>query len=214
MTVHLTLLAALPIAGAVIVVCQVAYNHVPSWRIGESDRDVLVARRLCIVANAILVLVLYVAALALFGDRFVRDGRSIWWEPLSVLAWYDLGYYWLHRALHWRPLMRTVHGVHHRTRHPTVWEGLYVHPLDTALAHLLLFGCILIVGPVGLSSLLVVVVGHTVINALGHTNLRLPGRPMALANAWAVRHDAHHAQRNVNFGAITPVWDRLFGTAG
>ena len=109
--------------------------------------------------------------------------------------------------------MRLLHGIHHRISHPTTVESLYSHPVDTVIAFTLLFACMALVGPMGMTSFVVASLLYTTVFALGHANLHLPVRAMAPLNHWARRHDAHHAQRNVNYGSITPFWDWLFRTA-
>ena len=207
------LLLALVLTGTVALMCQWAHARFPAYRIADSGGDRIRGRRLNMAVNGGIVVGMYAIALTLFGDHLVREGPSQWYEPIVFLLVYDFAYYCLHRTLHRPALMRLLHGIHHRISHPTTVESLYSHPVDTVIAFTLLFACMALVGPMGMTSFVVASLLYTTVFALGHANLHLPVRAMAPLNHWARRHDAHHAQRNVNYGSITPFWDWLFRTA-
>ncbi|KAK9827400.1 hypothetical protein WJX81_007445 [Elliptochloris bilobata] len=50
---------------------------------------------------------------------------------LDVL--HDAWFYWTHRLLHWRPLYRHVHYIHHRSVAPTAFAGYSFHVAEAAL---------------------------------------------------------------------------------
>ncbi|MDE0061802.1 MAG: sterol desaturase family protein [Gammaproteobacteria bacterium] len=206
------LLIALVLTGAVVGSCQWAHFRFPGYRIADSNGARIAGRLLNLAFNLAIVAGMFTVALTQFGEHLIREGSSYWYEPIVFLLVFDLAYYCLHRTLHRPVLMRLLHGVHHRIRHPTAMESLYSHPVDTVIAFTLLFACMALVGPLGETSFVVASLLYMVIFGLGHANLDLPFRGMAPLNHWARRHDAHHAQRNVNFGSITPVWDWMFGT--
>ena len=52
----------------------------------------------------------------------------------------DVHFYLIHRLIHWRPLYRIAHEVHHRNINPGPWSGLSMHPIE----HLFYFSGILI----------------------------------------------------------------------
>ena len=206
------MLIALVLTGAAVGSCQWAYYRFPGYRIADSNGARIAGRWFNIAVNLAIVAGMFTVALTQFGDFVIREGPSFWYEPIVFLLVFDFAYYCLHRTLHLPVLMRLLHGVHHRIHHPTAAESLYSHPVDTVIAFTLLFACMALVGPLGTTSFVVSSLLYMVIFGLGHANLDLPFRSMAPLNHWARRHDAHHSQRNVNFGSITPVWDRLFGT--
>ena len=196
------------LAGLVMAACQGTYRRRRDLRIAPSDSALARDRRRSLRVNGATAIALYLAVIVAFTDQLVHDTPSRWWEAPAALALYDFLYYWLCRGLHLPNVMRHVHGVHHQVRHPTAQEGLYLHPLDTAIALLLMVSCVVIVGPVGTASFCLAVFLHTVINTLDHANLKVP-----LVRHCAVWHDAHHDRRDVNYAAILPVWDWVFRTA-
>ena len=52
----------------------------------------------------------------------------------------DIHFYFTHRLLHWPPLYRIAHSVHHRNTNPGPWSGMSMHPIE----HIIYFSGILI----------------------------------------------------------------------
>jgi sterol desaturase/sphingolipid hydroxylase (fatty acid hydroxylase superfamily) len=57
-----------------------------------------------------------------------------------VPVFHDLHFYLVHRFLHWPPMYRNVHHLHHKAVNVGPWSGLSMHPVE----HLLYFSGILI----------------------------------------------------------------------
>ena len=53
---------------------------------------------------------------------------------------HEVGFYFAHRLLHWPPLYRVAHKLHHRNINPGPWSGLSMHPIE----HVLYFSTILL----------------------------------------------------------------------
>jgi len=68
--------------------------------------------------------------------------NPIWcviWLPLISL-WSSFHFYWIHRWLHWPPLFKRVHSLHHRMTNVGPWSGIAMHPIE----HLMYFSSVLI----------------------------------------------------------------------
>jgi len=52
---------------------------------------------------------------------------------LLVPLWREFHFYWVHRLIHWRPLYRRVHYLHHKNVNPNPWSGMAMHPVETVL---------------------------------------------------------------------------------
>ena len=52
--------------------------------------------------------------------------------PLIAL-WHELYFYFVHRLLHWPPLYRIAHSVHHRNTDTGPWSGISMHPVEHAI---------------------------------------------------------------------------------
>ena len=66
--------------------------------------------------------------------------HRVWFVVLMLLipVWTEIHFYTVHRLIHWPPLYKTVHSLHHRNTNPAPWSGLSMHPVE----HLLYFSSI------------------------------------------------------------------------
>ncbi|KAI9325326.1 hypothetical protein DFJ73DRAFT_869985 [Zopfochytrium polystomum] len=105
-------------------------------------------------------------------------------QILWFLVAYDFSEYWVHRALHWGPLYKYVHKVHHEAQTPYGLIAEYMHPVE-----FFAIGICVSLGPMiyGAQSFV----------------------PFFTGADW---HDYHHYAFVGNYSAIFRVWDRVFGT--
>jgi sterol desaturase/sphingolipid hydroxylase (fatty acid hydroxylase superfamily) len=68
--------------------------------------------------------------------------HPVWFVALLVLIplWREVHFYTVHRMIHWPPLYKAVHSLHHRNTNPIPWSGMSMHPVE----HLLYFSAIAI----------------------------------------------------------------------
>lgn len=132
-----------------------------------------------------------------------------------ILLTYDFFYYWLHRlAFHEWTLLRNVHIVHHKVRHPTALDSLYLHPVETILGVMLMLFTVWLYGPVTLPTFGLVFLIYSTFNILVHAGLSLPFFPFRALSYLARKHDIHHtSMKGGNYASLTPLFDMLFGTA-
>ncbi len=131
---------------------------------------------------------------------------------LGVQWFRDVHFYCIHRLIHWPPLYRWVHGLHHKNANPGPWSGLAMHPVE----HVLYFSSVLIHWIVPSNPFLVFY--HLVAAALGpardhcgFSTVTVGGKPRIPAAAYM--HYLHHRYFEVNYGdGMTPI-DWWFGTA-
>lgn len=125
----------------------------------------------------------------------------------------DFLYYWMHRAMHGRFLLRHVHGRHHRVLAPWAISGHYMHPIEYVLTGTLAF-----VGPALLGAhvalLWIWIVWRQWEAAEGHCGYAFPWSPTRWlpGSHGALHHDFHHARVRGNYAGFLPIWDRVFGT--
>ena len=112
---------------------------------------------------------------------------------LFIIYLDDFLFYWMHRAMHTRWLLKHVHGFHHRIYAPRAVAGHYMHPLEYVLtASLALVGPILL--GVHVLVLYIWVVFRQWEAAEGHCGYDLPGSPTRWLpfSDGALHHDFHH----------------------
>ncbi len=155
---------------------------------------------------------------ALYGsvihDRQV-GAVTVAWQMISILVLYDFAYYFLHRLMHVKRLMRWVHGVHHRARNPSALESFYLHPVELVAGLGLFFASVWVMGPVHAYSFIGAFFVYSTMNILVHAGIVLGGRLLWPLDFLAKKHHVHHMDDfGKNYSSLTPLPDLLFGTAG
>ena len=128
-----------------------------------------------------------------------------------ITLWSSFHFYWIHRLLHWKPLYRLAHELHHRNVNIGPWSGIAMHPLE----HLLYFSSIVL--HLAVASHPVHVLFHMHVQALnplashsGFEGLMMNGkRRLALGDFF---HQLHHRYFECNYGTAEVPWDKLFGS--
>src|SRR5207248_4016722 len=103
-----------------------------------------------------------------FHQNAVGAAR-IAFEIVAILLVYDFAYYWMHRLMHHKKLMKYVHAVHHEVHNPTAMESFYLHPIELFAGLALLISCTWVVGPVSIYSFAVVFFVHSTLNITVHS---------------------------------------------
>lgn len=140
-----------------------------------------------------------------------------WWLIVLQLLFFiyldDFLYYWMHRAMHTRFLLKHVHGIHHRVLAPWAITGNYMHPVEYMITGTLVF-----IGPALVGAHVAVLWLWVVFRqweaAEGHCGYDFPWTPTHLLpfSHGALHHDFHHARVRGNYAGFLPLWDKLFGT--
>ncbi|MCY4243670.1 MAG: sterol desaturase family protein [Rhodobacter sp.] len=126
-------------------------------------------------------------------------------------VWISLHFYWIHRVLHWGPLYRFAHALHHRNVNVGPWSGLSMHPVE----HVLFFSSVLIhfVVPANPVHVLFHMQHQALTAATSHSgfeNLLVKDRRRLALGTF--HHQMHHRYFEVNYGNLEMPWDRWFGT--
>ena len=133
---------------------------------------------------------------------------------LAIPAWRDLHFYAVHRLIHFPPLYRAIHKLHHKNINPGPWSGLSMHPGE----HLLYFSCVALhfVVPSHPVHALFNLVHAALSPAPGHCGfdrVELDGaggeRGM---DTHAYAHYLHHRHFNCNYADGVLPLDRWFGS--
>ncbi len=151
-----------------------------------------------------------------------RIPQIAWGEaPLYLLAmaaliffWGTFHFYWVHRLLHWPPLYRAAHELHHRNVNIGPWSGISMHPLE----HLLYFSAILLWWVVPAHPVIVIAAGFffglgPAFSHCGFERVKIGERAAGQSfPAGDYFHQLHHRYFEVNYGNTTTPLDQLFGT--
>ncbi len=137
-----------------------------------------------------------------------------WWSIVLVLILADITYYWEHRIAHEVRLLWTQHAVHHSSRDYNIVTGVRFGPLEgvwSLIAHIPM----IVMGfapEMVFFGIIVVLAYQTWI----HTELIGKLGPLEWVLNTPSHHRVHHGADDKyldkNYGGITILWDRLFGT--
>ena len=132
------------------------------------------------------------------------------WFPL-IGIWYSCHFYWVHRLLHWAPLYRRVHSVHHRNIAVGPWSGFSMHPVE----HTIYLSSLLIhlVVPSHPVHMLFHAYWLTLATATSHSgyDALIIGKSGRI-DMGTFFHQLHHRYFECNYGTAEMPWDRWFGS--
>jgi lathosterol oxidase len=167
--------------------------------------------------SATLIFFLYRNGLTKIYPDFFAMPRGYFLVSLVAMVLIHDGYfYWTHRLLHWKPLFRYVHHVHHRSLAPTPWASYSFHPLEAVIAalNLVIYPLLFPVHPLALGTAFFVqniydMFGHAGFDGFPRSFMR--HRLLGLHNT-PIHHDMHHRLMNGNYGHYFNIWDMGMGT--
>jgi len=143
-------------------------------------------------------------------DSANHPALFIIWFLLTPL-WISFHFYWIHRLLHWRPLYKWFHSVHHRNVNVGPWSGLSMHPFE----HLIFFSSMLIHLFIPTHPLHILFhVQHQALQAASsHTGYEsLLIKDKKTLDLGTFHHQMHHRYFEINYGTLEIPWDKWFGT--
>lgn len=128
-----------------------------------------------------------------------------------VPIWETFYFYLIHRMLHWPPLYRRVHYLHHRNTNVGPWSGLSMHPLE----HLIYLGSVLIHWLVPANPLLIIFhLQYFTLSAAtthaGFEGILIDGRKRLALGTF--HHQMHHRFFECNYGGLEIPWDKWMGS--
>jgi sterol desaturase/sphingolipid hydroxylase (fatty acid hydroxylase superfamily) len=123
----------------------------------------------------------------------------------------ELHFYCIHRLIHWPPLYRTVHKLHHANVNPGPWSGLAMHPVE----HLLYFSGVLLhwIVPSHPIHALFQLQHAGLSPAQGHTGFdKMVVGKEGSVDLHCYAHYLHHKYFEVNYADGSIPLDKWFGT--
>lgn len=137
----------------------------------------------------------------------------VWFVVLLFLTplWISFHFYWIHRWLHWPPLYKMAHALHHRNTNVGPWSGLSMHPVE----HVLFFSSVLVHWIVAAHPIHILFhMQHQALTAstshAGYEGLLVKDKnALTLGN---FHHQMHHRYFECNYGNLEVPWDKVFGS--
>jgi sterol desaturase/sphingolipid hydroxylase (fatty acid hydroxylase superfamily) len=148
-----------------------------------------------------------------YAPNFRWNDHPFWFVlffPLIPIG-FSMHFYWVHRFLHWKPLYRIAHSLHHRNVNTGPWSGVSMHPIEHGLyMSSLLIHLVVPSHPIHILFhtywlTLAAVTAHT-----GFGGLLIEGRSRLALGAFY--HQLHHRYFECNYGDAEMPWDKWFGS--
>ncbi len=129
--------------------------------------------------------------------------NGVWFVLFFVLhpVWNGAHFYVVHRALHWPPLYKAAHALHHRNSNIGPWTGLSMHPIE----HIMYMSSVLLLlvvpaHPIFVLFMLQYLAVSAATSHTGFEKLRVAGtRVMGLGDYF---HQLHHRHFECNYGTL------------
>ena len=132
----------------------------------------------------------------------------------GVTVWHEIHFYFTHRLIHWGPLYKSIHFLHHKNTNPGPWSGIAMHPVE----QLIYFSGVLIylIIPVHPFHVIFHLTKIAIGPGLSHSGFHKFSLGKSAVNTKHYLHYLHHRFFECNYGAgldgaILPL-DKWFGT--
>lgn len=139
--------------------------------------------------------------------------NPIWFVGILFLTplWISFHFYWVHRFLHWPPMYKIAHALHHRNTNVGPWSGLSMHPIETVLFFSsVLIHLVIAAHPIHIFFHLM----HQALTAAtSHTGFEaLVIKDKSRLDLGRFHHQMHHRYFECNYGNLEVPWDKVFGS--
>jgi len=139
--------------------------------------------------------------------------NPIWFALWFVIVpiWASFHFYWVHRLLHWPPMYKLAHALHHRNVNVGPWTGLSMHPVE----HALYFTSVLIhfIVPSHPAHVLFHFYVQSLNPSFSHSGFEaMVAGDKKQFKAGDFFHQLHHRYFECNYGTAEMPWDAVFGS--
>jgi lathosterol oxidase len=137
-------------------------------------------------------------------------------SAILMIFLHDAYFYWTHRMLHWKPLFKHVHKIHHLSLNPTPFSSYAFHPVE-ALVEISIVPLIVFTIPYHVYALYFFTAYTLFMNVAGHMGYEFFPKGFASNRIlkWhntATNHNMHHRFVKCNYGLYFNIWDRIMKT--
>ena len=148
-----------------------------------------------------------------YAPQVMFGANPVWFALWFIIIpiWSSFHFYWIHRVLHWPPLYRLAHSLHHRNINIGPWTGISMHPVE----HLMYFSSVLIhfVVPSHPVHVLFHFYTQSLNPAFSHSGFDgIVTSGTKRVEAGDFFHQLHHRYFECNYGTAEMPWDKVFGS--
>lgn len=156
-----------------------------------------------------------------FGMQYGVPFPPVWKMAIQVAICFimeDTWHYWSHRALHYGPLYKSIHKMHHTYSAPFGLAAEYASPIETAILGLGVVGTpvvlLIITGDFHLSTMYIWIILRLFQAIDAHSGYDFPWSLRHFLPFWAGadHHDLHHGKFIGNYSSSFRWWDYFLDT--
>jgi len=152
-----------------------------------------------------------------FYEPMDKYGYTYYFFSIALMIFlHDTYFYWTHRLLHWKPLFKRVHKIHHLSVNPTPFAAYAFHPVE-AIIEVSIIPLIAVTIPYDRSAFVIFAVYSLSLNVAGHLGYELFPKGFATHKLFkwhntSTHHNMHHRLTKCNYGLYFNFWDRIMHT--
>ncbi len=148
-----------------------------------------------------------------YAPMLLWTQNPVWFFGMLLLTplWISFHFYWVHRLLHWPPMYKLAHALHHRNTNVGPWSGLSMHPIE----HVLFFSSVLIHWVLAAHPIHILFhMQHQALTAsTSHAGFdALLVKDKNTLSLGTFHHQLHHRYFECNYGNLEVPWDKYFGS--
>jgi sterol desaturase/sphingolipid hydroxylase (fatty acid hydroxylase superfamily) len=209
-----------PLVGLVVVVCMLLEWRFPLQKRWAMTGHTFVRRDLRFLGLGLALDRGLEALVALIAAAIVPKGGfgpvsrlPIGAQAVAAVLAFDFVWYWYHRTAHRLPRLWRVHGAHHSPSQLYVLMHGVFHPLDEVVVRFVMALAVFRFGGFAPNASFLAVTFTGVIGIVSHLNFDMRIWALNHVLAGPETHRYHHsATHDGNYGAVTTIWDQVFGT--
>jgi lathosterol oxidase len=156
-------------------------------------------------------------------------GLTLVYAPVAKYGWFyyffsiglmillhDTYFYWTHRLMHWKPIFKYVHKVHHLSTNPTPFAAYAFHPVE-AVVEVGIIPLIAFTIPHHGTTIVIFGLYSLLLNVAGHLGYEVFPKGFASHKLFkwhntSTHHNMHHRLVKCNYGLYFNFWDRVMHT--
>ena len=156
-----------------------------------------------------------------FGLEYGVPFPPLWKMAMQILIFFvmeDAWHYWFHRGLHYGPVYRAIHKMHHTYSAPFGLAAEYASPIEVMLLGFGIVGCpiiwVSVTGDMHLLTMYAWIVLRLFQAIDAHSGYDFPWSLRKIIPFWAGadHHDLHHEKFIGNYASSFRWWDKMMDT--
>jgi len=199
------------------------WNHLKIWqkplRKVQLKHEVKWSMVTSIILGFIYLLIAYFTHLGFTKIYLPVSEKGIGYLLLStaiLIVWHDTWFYWIHRFMHLKVVLKKVHFTHHKSLDPSPLAAFAFHPLETILESGFMIIAVFLL-PLHPAAILFVNLFQISMNVIGHSGHEFfpewfVRHPIYKWFNSSTHHHMHHRHFSCNYGLYFNFWDRLLKT--